>query len=116
MLLCHPTDTKSRHPFYPAILNSVKAISPIKNEFSDFKQTKSPAETELCFFDKLIFLPTYSQDCFRIFVDAIYIISEISKFFLYFNNNKQHTMFKIPNDACFAVLCCLPDVFEDLIL
>ena len=35
--------------FYPAILNSVKAISPIKNEFCDFKQIKSPAETELYF-------------------------------------------------------------------
>ena len=36
--------------FYPAILNSVFSISPIKNEFCDFKQTKSPAEARLCFF------------------------------------------------------------------
>ena len=37
--------------FYPTILNSVKAISPIKNEFCNFKQAKSSAETELCFLD-----------------------------------------------------------------
>ena len=37
--------------FYPAILNSVKAISPIKNEFCNFKQAKSSAETKLYFLD-----------------------------------------------------------------
>ena len=50
MLLCHPTDTKPRRPFLSCDFNSVKAISPIKNEFCDFKQSKSPAETELYFF------------------------------------------------------------------
>lgn len=39
--------------FYPVISNSAISISPIKNEFRDFRQTKSPAETEFCFFNLL---------------------------------------------------------------
>ena len=34
--------------FYPALFNSANAVSPIKNEFYDFRQIKSPAEARLC--------------------------------------------------------------------
>ena len=37
--------------FCPAISNSGISISPIKNEFCDFKQAKSSAETKLYFLD-----------------------------------------------------------------